>query len=75
MLDISGYDLNYNNLDFLRADNISRFMKQNIRMSTTLNIDLYKIILTTQQNYGYIEEKSIDIDTNTTEIELRFLPS
>jgi hypothetical protein len=73
MEDISGRSLSYNNVEYLYPGHIKRCMKYNIEISTD-NIDIYKLIRTDKGN-GYIEELSTDIDTDISDIELRYEPS
>ena len=73
MEDISGRSLSYNNVEYLYPGHIKRCMKYNIEISTD-SIDIYKLIHTDKGN-GYIEELSTDIDTDISDIELRYEPS
>lgn len=73
MEDVSGRSLSYNNIEYLYPGHIKRCMKYNIEISID-SINLYKLIYTDKGN-GYIEELSTDIDTNISDIELRYEPS
>ena len=42
--------------------------------ATDLNVDIYELIKSEIGN-GYIEEVTVNIDTNLTEVELRYEPN
>jgi len=76
MEDISGWQLESNNIDqeSLYAHRVKRCMKHNIEFpSNQFKIDAYKLIATDAGN-GYIEEITTNIDTDMTEVELRYEP-
>lgn len=74
MEDISGNNISNNNID-LYPGHVKRCMKHNIEFpSNQLSIDVYKLI-TTDIGDGYVEEVTSNIDTDMTEIELRYEPN
>lgn len=74
MEDMPGNIIENNNISSLQVGNIKRSMKYDIEFpSNGLEIDLYKLI-TTEEGNGYIEELSTNIDTDLSEIELRYVP-
>ena len=75
MYDISGNLISYNNISYLSVSNIKRCMKHTIDFpATDLNVDIYELIKSEIGN-GYIEEVTVNIDTNLTEVELRYEPN
>ena len=75
MKDLSGNNIEYNNISSLHVSNVKRCMKQNVSFpSSDLDINIYRPI-TTDFGVGYIEEVSISIDVNLAEIQLRYEPS
>lgn len=74
MEDISGNNISNNNIS-LYPGHVKRCMKHNVEFpSSQLSIDVYKLI-TTDIGNGYIEEVTSNIDTDMTEIELRYEPN
>lgn len=74
MEDISGNNISNNNIS-LYPGHVKRCMKHNIEFPTSeLTVDVYKLIKTDIGN-GYIEEVTTNIDTDMTEIELRYEPN
>ena len=74
MEDISGNNISNNNIS-LYPGHVKRCMKHDIEFpSSQLSIDVYKLI-TTDIGNGYIEEVTSNIDTDMTEIELRYEPN
>src|SRR5574344_1430755 len=74
MEDISGNNISNNNIS-LYPGHVKRCMKHNVELpSNQLSIDVYKLI-TTDIGNGYIEEITSNIDTDMTEIELRYEPN
>ena len=73
MEDLSGGNISCNNIGNLYVGNIKRSMKHTINIPE-LSIDVYKTIITDFGN-GHVESASVDIDTNETEIELRYRPT
>lgn len=74
MEDISGNNISNNNIR-LYPGHVKRCMKHNVEFpSSQLSIDVYKLI-TTDIGNGYIEEITSNIDTDMTEIELRYEPN
>ena len=74
MEDISGNNISNNNIS-LYPGHVKRCMKHNVEFpSNQLSIDVYKLI-TTDIGDGYIEEVTSNIDTDMTEIELRYEPN
>lgn len=74
MEDISGNNISNNNIS-LYPGHVKRCMKHDIEFpSNQLSIDVYKLI-TTDIGNGYIEEVTSNIDTDMTEIELRYEPN
>lgn len=74
MEDISGNNISNNNIS-LHPGHVKRCMKHNVEFpSSQLSIDVYKLIATDIGN-GYIEEVTSNIDTDMTEIELRYEPN
>ena len=74
MEDISGNNISNNNTS-LYPGHVKRCMKHNIEFpSSQLSIDVYKLI-TTDIGDGYVEEVTTNIDTDMTEIELRYEPN
>lgn len=74
MEDISGNNISNNNIS-LYPGHVKRCMKHNVEFpSNQLSIDVYKLI-TTDIGNGYIEEVTSNIDTDMTEIELRYEPN
>lgn len=74
MEDISGDNISNNNIS-LYPGHVKRCMKHNVEFpSNQLSIDVYKLI-TTDIGNGYIEEVTSNIDTDMTEIELRYEPN
>jgi hypothetical protein len=74
MEDISGNNISNNNVS-LYPGHVKRCMKHNVEFpSNQLSIDVYKLI-TTDIGNGYIEEITSNIDTDMTEIELRYEPN
>lgn len=74
MEDISGNNISSNNIS-LYPGHVKRCMKHNIEFpSSQLSIDVYKLI-TTDIGDGYVEEVTSNIDTNMTEVELRYEPN
>lgn len=76
MYDLSGNNISYNNVEDLLVNSVNRCMKHKIDfpLGDNADIDIYKA-LTTEIGTGYIEEVLINIDTNLTEVELRYEPS
>lgn len=74
MEDISGNNISNNNIS-LYPGHVKRCMKHNVEFpSNQLSIDVYKLI-TTDIGDGYVEEVTSNIDTDMTEIELRYEPN
>ena len=74
MEDISGNNISNNNIS-LYPGHVNRCMKHNVEFpSNQLSIDVYKLI-TTDIGDGYVEEVTTNIDTDMTEIELRYEPN
>ena len=74
MEDISGNNISNNNIS-LYPGHVKRCMKHSVEFpSSQLSIDVYKLI-TTDIGNGYIEEVTSNIDTDMTEIELRYEPN
>lgn len=72
--DLSGNDISFNNIEDLQITGIKKCMKQSVEFPAEDDaISLYGLIKTNFGN-GCIEKKSINIDTNSTEVELRFTP-
>jgi hypothetical protein len=75
MYDISGNIISYNNINYLPVSGIKRSMKHTIDFpATDLYVDIYELIKSDIGN-GYIEEVTVNIDTNLTEVELRYEPN
>ena len=76
MEDMPGDIIEYNNISgSLYVNNMKRCVKHDIEFSSKdLTIDVYKMI-TTDEGNGYIEEVITNIDTDLTEVELRYTPS
>lgn len=73
--DISGDILDYNNVEHLYVRKVKRCMKQNVEFIPNDGDEInYKGLITTKLGDGYINELSINIDTNLTEVELRYEP-
>ena len=74
MEDISGNNISNNNVN-LYPGHVKRCMKHDIEFpSNQLSVDVYKLI-TTDIGDGYVEEVTSNIDTDMTEIELRYEPN
>lgn len=74
MEDVSGNNISNNNIS-LYPGHVKRCMKHSVEFpSNQLSIDVYKLI-TTDIGNGYIEEVTSNIDTDMTEIELRYEPN
>lgn len=74
MEDLSGNSIDFNNLDYLYVNHVKRCMKHDIEFhASELAIDVYKLIKTDIGN-GYIEEVTTNIDTDMTDVELRYEP-
>jgi hypothetical protein len=75
MEDLSGNNVDFNNIDYLYVNNVKRCMKHNIEFpASELTVDVYKLIKTDIGN-GCVEEVTSNIDTDMTEIELRYEPN
>ena len=72
MEDLSGNSIDYNNVENLYVGKVKRCLKQNVQFPYS-NIDVYKLIKTDTGN-GCVEELDVNIDTNLTEVELRYSP-
>ena len=73
MYDISGNNIECNNINNLEVENVKRCMTHSIEFPE-LEIDLYKQI-TTVFGDGTIEDVSINIDTDMEEVQLSYEPS
>ena len=75
MEDMPGTTIEYNNISsLLYVNKVKRCMKHDIEFSSKdLAIDVYKMI-TTDEGNGYIEEVTTNIDTDLTDVELRYEP-
>ena len=74
MEDISGNNISNNNIS-LYPGHVKRCMKHDVEFpSSQLSIDVYKLIKTDIGN-GYVEEVTTNIDTDMTDVELRYEPS
>lgn len=75
MEDLSGNNVDFNNIDYLYVNHVKRCMKHDIEFpASELTVDVYKLIKTDIGN-GYVEEVTTNIDTDMTEIELRYEPN
>lgn len=75
MEDLSGNYIDYNNIGSLYVGHVKRCMKHDIEFpASELTVDVYKLI-TTDIGNGYVEEVTTNIDTDMTEIELRYEPN
>lgn len=75
MEDLSGNYIDYNNVNFLHVGHVKRCMKHDIEFpASELTVDVYKLIKTDVGN-GCVEEVTTNIDTDMTEIELRYEPN
>lgn len=73
MYDISGNNIECNNVDNLEVENVKRCMINSIEFPE-LEVDLYKQITTVFGN-GTVEDVSINIDTDMEEVQLSYEPS
>lgn len=74
MKDMPGDNIEYNNINILRVEHVKRCKKHVIEFPmNNLSLNIYKMIATDLGN-GYIEEVSINIDTNLANVELRYEP-
>lgn len=73
MYDISGNNIECNNIDNLEVENVKRCMINSIEFPE-LEVDLYKQIITSFGD-GTVEDVSINIDTNMEEVQLSYEPS
>lgn len=75
MEDLSGNSVDFNNIDYLYVNHVKRCMKHDIEFpASELTVDVYKLIKTDIGN-GYVEEVTTNIDTDMTDVELRYEPS
>ena len=75
MEDLSGDNVDFNNIDYLYVNHVKRCMKHDIEFpASELTVDVYKLIKTDIGN-GHVEEVTTNIDTDMTDVELRYEPS
>lgn len=73
MEDMSGNNIDYNNLDYLYVSHVKRCAKHEVEFPSELS-NLYGLVKSDIGN-GYVEEVTTNIDTDMTEIELRYEPN
>ena len=74
MEDISGDNISYNNISFLYPGHTKRCVKHDVEFYTDELVNAYELI-TSDIGGGYVEEITVDVDTNITSVELRYNPN
>lgn len=75
MMDMPGYNISCNNIQYIHVDNIKSSIKHVVEFpAQDITLNVYSSV-TTELGSGYIENAKINIDTDLAELELRYKPS
>lgn len=75
MMDMPGYNISCNNIQYLHVDDIKSCIKHVVEFpAQDIVFNVYSSV-TTELGSGYIESAKINVDTDLAELELRYKPS